>query len=654
MGRKDERSTGMTKLLTYVHASKTAILFGGMLLTATMSPAQSPFTLSEKDELELGRHASGQIEKDIILIEDPVITKYISDLGQTLVQKSGRNNITYSFKVVNSAEINAFALPGGYIYVNRGLIEAADDSTELAGVLGHEIAHVVARHGAEQAGRAGLVQTGLGALGGLLGSRGTSSMVAQTAASMVTTGVFMKFSREAEREADRLGARMLHDASLQPKGMITFFDKLASLQKAQPNAVQRFFSSHPSPTERSQNLSELMAALPSTSESNSDSSGFQDVKQRLAALPRPEVEAAKQAAAIAAAAQPPVEPTPEVRKRNSARDREIAARFAPIIHQALGASPRFDYITNFDFDGDWRGDNNWNNAADPRHPLKAYVYYSVFETPTHFFIHYAAFHPRDYKGGEKRGATMSQLMRLGVNLGGQYDPTGRAAEAVMAHENDLEGAVVVAAKNGPEIEKATLTLVETLAHNAYLKYVPPGSQLTADPLLVEGVRPRLFIEPMGHGIEAWHDDDAQRKQAVNGFMVYSYAEKAEEPAEGKATVGYDLIPTLDTFWSRGNTGKNESFGDQHDYGVVTVRFRNAAGEEKETYIKLGVRGSALNGVVGAANMSRPPWGWFDGQDRGRPLGEWFLQPAETIKRRWNLPDSFSTSYTYHPFFGQFR
>ncbi len=123
------------------------------------------------------------------------------------------------------------------------------------------------------------------------------------------------------------------------------------------------------------------------------------------------------------------------------------ARFAPVFHQALGPAPRLDYITNFDFDGDWRGDNNWNNGLDRRFPLKAYVYYAVFETRTHFFIHYACFHPRDYKGGERRGALLSEAMRAGVSLGGQYDPTGRSNEAVMSHENDLEGALVVAEKN---------------------------------------------------------------------------------------------------------------------------------------------------------------------------------------------------------------
>lgn len=623
------------------------------LFALSVCNGQTPLTLSEKDEIELGRHAAGEIEKDIRLIDDPAIVKYIGDLGQALVDKSGRKGIAYSFKVVNSPEINAFALPGGFIYVNRGLIEAAASENELAGVLGHEIGHVVARHGADQAARAGLVQTGMGILGGLLG-RGNASTITQTAASMVASGVFMKFSREAEREADRLGVQMLHDAKLRPQGMISFFDKLAALQKSEPNAVLKFFASHPSPSERSSNVSDLISGLPATTDVSADSSEFGKVKTLLAALPRPEVEAAKAAAAIAAAAQAPADPAPDVRSRNAQVDYQIASRFAPIFHQALGPAPRFDYITNFDFDDDWRGDNNWNNAESGRFPLKAHVYYSVFETKTHYFIHYAAFHPRDYKGGEKRGALLSEAIRLGVGVGGQYDPTGRAREAVMAHENDLEGALVVAEKAGPDPANARLTLVETLAHNNYLKYVPPGSSMAGDALTVDGVRPHLFIESRGHGIEAWHDDAAQRKFAEKGFLVYTFTGNAEDPDETrKESVGYDLISTYDTFWQLARSGKNESFGDQHDYGIVTVRF--AEGESETTrHLRIAVRGSALNGVVGAANMSRPPWGWFDGQDRGRPLGEWFLQPAETTKRRWNLPDVFSTTYIYHPFFGQFR
>src|SRR5512138_3356589 len=137
-----------------------------------------------------------------------------------------------------------------------------------------------------------------------------------------------------------------------------------------------------------------------------------------------------------------------VKAQKPPADSEIAGRFAPIFYQALGDRPRSDYITNFDFDGDWRGDNNWDHAADMSLLLKAYIYYSVVETSTHYFIHYAVFHPRDYKGGEARGTVLSKIIREGVKAGGQFDPTGLADEAVLAHENDMEGCLVVIEKNG--------------------------------------------------------------------------------------------------------------------------------------------------------------------------------------------------------------
>lgn len=614
---------------------------------------QGLFSLSEKDEIELGRMAAEQIEKDLLLVDDPLVLRYVDGLGQSLVRKSARPGIAYTFKVVNSPEINAFALPGGFIYVNRGLIEAADTEDELGGVLAHEIAHVVARHGAQQAVRAGWVQTGLGVLGGWLG-KGTSADLSRMAAQMVAAGVFMKFSREAEREADRIGAQLLVATGRQPQAMVSLFEKLAALEKTRPNVVQRFFASHPSPAERAENLAALMTGVSSGAGRPAESATFREVKQRLAALPRPEVEAAKAAAAIAAEAKPPAEPSPEVRRRNLERDRQIAVHFAPVFQQALGSSPRFDYITNFDFDGDWRGDNNWENAADPRFALKAYVYYAVFETRTHYFVHYAAFHPRDYKGGEKRGALLSEAIRAGVSLGGQYDPTGRANEAVLAHENDLEGALVVAEKVGEDFMQARLVLVETLAHNNYLKYVPPGSPLPGEPLRVHGVRPHLFVEPKGHGISAWRDDAEQHRQAEQGFAVYIFTGEAEDPEKKReGAVNYDLLPLFDTMWPRARSGKNETYGEEHDYGVVSVKVARGD-QDAPMHVRLGVMGSAFNGRVGAPNMARPPWGWFDAQERGRPLGEWFLQPAEVVRRHWKLPESFSTTYTYHPFLGLFR
>jgi hypothetical protein len=331
------------------------------------------------------------------------------------------------------------------------------------------------------------------------------------------------------------------------------------------------------------------------------------------------------------------------------RDRAIAAQFAPIFHQGLGSSPRFDYITNFDFDGDWRGDNNWRNAANQRFALRAYIYYSVAETDTHFFVHYAAFHPRDYKGGSVRGALASKGIRKGVERLGRFDPTGRADEAVLAHENDLEGALVVAEKRGASLAAARVVFVQTLAHNQFLRYVPAGiSHAGADTVPMEAQRPRLFIEPRGHGIEAWRGDEAQLSACENGVLIYNFTGRAEAPRGHSRPVGYDLVPLASTLWPRAQGGPNETYAETNDYGTVQV-----ATTTDQRAVALGELGSAFRGSVGG-NMARPPWGWFDGRERDRPLGEWFFQPAETVQRTYTLGADFSVTYVHHPLLGVVR
>src|SRR4029078_10118712 len=134
---------------------------------------------------------------------------------------------------------------------------------------------------------------------------------------------------------------------------------------------------------------------------------------------------------------------------------------------------------------------------------------------------------------------------------------------VMAHENDLEGALVVAEKHGDDPAAARLALVETLAHNASLKFVPPGSAVSGEPLRADGTHPHLYVEPKGHGIEAWRGDAVQTSQPVNGFLVYSFAAAADSPdASDRKPVGYDLLSTYETFWQRARSGKNETYGEE--------------------------------------------------------------------------------------------
>jgi Zn-dependent protease with chaperone function len=612
---------------------------------------QAFWRLTEQQEIELGRQAASQVEKDQPLLRDAGIEKFLDDLGQTLVKKSGRPAIPYTFRVLDSPDVNAFALPGGFIFVNRGLIESADTKSELAGVLAHEIGHVVGRHGVEQARRGTFLEAGLRALGGLFGDS-RSADLGRMASELVAAGAFMRFSREAERQADRYGAQMLFDTGFNPQGMVSFFEKLASTGQSQPGVVEKFFASHPSLQDRANNIADLLKQFASAGNLQNDSPEFQAVKTRLASLPR---TGSTHTAAARPHGHTATRQVPELSEARRHRDREIASLFAPVFHHGLGPSPRFDYLTNFDFDGDWRGDNNWQNAGDPKFPLKAYVYYAVMETPSHFFVHYAAFHPRDYKGGPRQGVALSEAIRIGVDLGGQYDPTGRANEAVLAHENDLEGALVIAEKNGEDPQAARLVLAQSLAHNAYLKYVPEGSALSGfDPVVVDARRAHFFIEPRGHGIEAWRPDNSQCQLCENGTLVYTFTGQAENPEERpNEPVGYDLLPTYSTFWPRAQNGGNETYGEEHDYGTITAFAVDESGTAAEKQVQLGVLGSALNGLMGGRHMARPPWGWFDGQERDRPLGEWFLQPAEVVRRHFNLGSALPVAYTYNPFLSIF-
>jgi hypothetical protein len=337
----------------------------------------------------------------------------------------------------------------------------------------------------------------------------------------------------------------------------------------------------------------------------------------------------------------------------SARDHEIAGRFAPIFHQGLGDKARFDYITNFDFDGDWRGDNNWGNSQNRRLPLKAYVYYAVSETQTHFFIHYAVFHPQDYKGGQENGPLLSEIIREGIKRGGRYDPTGLAGNAVLAHENDLEGCLVVAAKArgvDDDLKRAEVVYVETMAHDRFLKYAA-GAQYEL--LAVEEGHPQLYVEPRGHGVMAYVEG---RKQSLRqGLLIYKYGGRADDPEGGnQGAVSYELLPMATTFWPRARRSAPETFGESYKYGAVSLNTLEGSGRASRRQFNLGTLGSAFLGKVGAPNMARPPWAWFDRSDAGRVKGEWFFDPAATVKRDFSLGKEFSETYVHAPLLGVYR
>lgn len=236
--------------------------------------------ISDSEEVRVGQSAARQVEEQYPILRRGPVPQYVQELGQRLVRASDRRDIKYHFRVINQDEVNAFALPGGYIYVFRGLISLAENESELAGVLAHEIAHVSERHHVDQMQKAQTIGLGLGILDMIFGrQRSVGEDLGALGAQLFAQGVFSKFSRDAERDADREAVEILRGARINPTGMISLFEKLERLRERRPSAVQEFFATHPNPGERRQNVRQML----STSDRRlpEDSRSFQDARRAL-------------------------------------------------------------------------------------------------------------------------------------------------------------------------------------------------------------------------------------------------------------------------------------------------------------------------------------------------------------------------------------
>ena len=196
-------------------------------------------------EVALGRQLAAEVDRQAKFVDDPVITEYINRVGQNVVLHSD-SRIPFTIKVIDSDEVNAFALPGGFFYVNKGLILAADNEAEIAGVMAHEIAHVAARHAMENQAKGMLAEIGLMAGSIFLG--GLGGLLINQAAQFGALLGFMKFSRSAEEEADALGVQYLWAAGYDPGAMSTMFEKLQAKNKKKPGTISKLFASHPQPS----------------------------------------------------------------------------------------------------------------------------------------------------------------------------------------------------------------------------------------------------------------------------------------------------------------------------------------------------------------------------------------------------------------------
>lgn len=241
--------------------------------------------LSEADEIKLGGQVHDELRKQHRFVNDAAITSYINALGQRLARNSKRPNLRWQFFVVDDKSLNAFATLGGYVYVHTGLIRAAETEGQLAAVMGHEIGHIVGRHGLEnvkQAQKYGTMAAIAGVAGAVLGGR-TGGNIGQLAGNLVFGGKLMKHSRDAEREADYLGLYDLHRTGYNTGSMVEMFEMLESVGAKNPNLLGNVLASHPPPRERAENtIIEIRANLRgSDTRGINTTTEFQRIKSRL-------------------------------------------------------------------------------------------------------------------------------------------------------------------------------------------------------------------------------------------------------------------------------------------------------------------------------------------------------------------------------------
>lgn len=364
-----------------------------------------------------------------------------------------------------------------------------------------------------------------------------------------------------------------------------------------------------------------------------------------APTPRPAAPQAP-APATAPAAQTPA-PTLTQREKEM---RDIAERFAPVLYHRMAGTAeehRYDYPTNFDFDGDWTGNNNWAHAAEAKYKLWSYVYYSVIESEDHYFIHYALYHPRDWS------MVQSSYDSILDKLQDKYKDIisgGERKEVEFNHENDLEGALVIVdkwAEGGP-----LPVAMETVAHNHLLR---ARSAAASDLHITSGVRgqrleleddhPILYIESQKHGIHAWTDEEGSTEEPI---LVLRYGKSVEFSKVKGSSATYELVPIAKTWWKHAQEthAPNLTFGTVADFGD---RFCEVPGARRPT-CALGTVGAAIRGDYLRPNAASAPWNWIDLDDKELPLGDWFFDPIVILKRHFGLFDT-KEKYLYNPYLG---
>ncbi len=241
---------------------------------------------SPQQDVEVGQQVSRDAERQLPMLNDRRVDDYVSNVGRRLAAHVPGERYPFRFRVVNDQSINAFALPGGPVYINRGVIETADNEAQLAGVMAHEMSHVALRHGTNQASKAYVAQVPLAILGGVLGSNSVGAVLAQVGAGFAANSILLKYSRTAESQADIMGTQILYDSGYDPRAMAQFFEKIETGSKG--SHPVEFFSNHPSPDHRVERVTEEVDKLGGAPRGyRSDSAEFEDIKRYVRSLPQP-------------------------------------------------------------------------------------------------------------------------------------------------------------------------------------------------------------------------------------------------------------------------------------------------------------------------------------------------------------------------------
>jgi beta-barrel assembly-enhancing protease len=255
-----------------------------LVFALTIAPLAAFSLISVGDEIAIGRDAQQHVRKTVPVVSDASLNAYLRQVGTQLAARARGPRYPYSVSIANYRELNAFALPGGPVWINRGILHAAANEAQLAGVLAHEIAHIAQRHAADQITKQLVANGFLGLLGAVLGNDPGAARTAQAGARLLAGSYMLKFSRDDEREADEIGSQIMQRAGWDPRGMAEFMETLRREQGRDPGSVEIFLSSHPAPAERA---AALRRSLGTRTGGRRDSAAFRSARTRALRLTPP-------------------------------------------------------------------------------------------------------------------------------------------------------------------------------------------------------------------------------------------------------------------------------------------------------------------------------------------------------------------------------